>query len=414
MPAKGERQRAGLIDKIVRHARKSLKGRKALAAAGFVHTYYSNVPPQDLLQRKPADLWGAASSHWKLASSRACRQAKVRVYTPRAEKHGWNSTHTVVEIVTDDMPFLVDSVTAALNKLELIVHLVIHPIFRVHRDKRGRLIEIVDNEVDDSISESFMLIEVTEQSDDRWDGIRGAVEAVLDDVRAAVKDWQAIRGRMSGIIDELNSPPPNLSVDEVDEVQDFLRWAHDDHFTFIGFRDYDFKTKGGRSWVEPNTKMALGILRDSKARIFEHYGADETIPPHVAAFIRQPDILMVTKSNMRSTVHRPVHLDTIGVKRFDGEGNVIGQRLFVGLFTSVAYTRSPSDIPLLRHKLQMVTERAGFPRGSHNDKALMNILETFPRDELFQVSEEYLLNTGLGILNLQERQRVALFIRQDD
>ena len=414
MPAKDERQQAGLIDKIVRQARRSLKGRKALAAAGFVRTYYSNVPPQDLLQRKPADLWGAASSHWKLASSRARNQAKVRVYTPRAEKHGGKSTHTIVEIVTDDMPFLVDSVTAALNKLELIVHLVIHPMFRVRRDKRGRLIEIVDNGVDGSISESFMRIEVTEQSDDRWDGIRGAVEAVLVDVRAAVKDWQSIRGRMSGIIDELNSPPPNLSVDEVDEVQDFLRWAHDDHFTFTGFRDYDFKTKGRRSWVEPNTKTALGILRDSKTRIFEHYGADETIPPHVAAFIRQPDILMVTKSNMRSTVHRPVHLDTIGVKRFDGEGNVIGQRLFVGLFTSVAYTRSPSDIPLLRRKLNMVFERAGFQRGSHNGKALMNILETFPRDELFQVSDEHLLNTGLGILNLQERQRVALFIRQDD
>ena len=124
MPIKGERQQAGLIDRIVREARKSLKGRKASAAGHFVHTYYSNVPPQDLLQRSPADLWGAASSHRKLASSRARRQTKVRVYTPRAEQHGWSSTHTVVEIVTDDMPFLVDSVTAALNRLELIVHLV--------------------------------------------------------------------------------------------------------------------------------------------------------------------------------------------------------------------------------------------------------------------------------------------------
>ena len=414
MPAKGERQKAGLIDKIVREARKSRKGRKASAAARFVRTYYSNVPPLDLLQRTPADLWGAASSHWKLASSRARRQAKVHVYSPRAEKHGWNSTHTIVEIVTDDMPFLVDSVAAALNKLELIVHLVIHPVFRVRRDKRGRLIEIVESEVHDSTNESFMRFEVTEQPDDRWDAIRGAVDAVLDDVRVAVKDWHAMRDRMSEIINEFHSPPAKITVEETDEVRDFLGWAHDDNFTFIGYRDYDFISQGGLSKVLPIAKTALGILHNSSAEVFEQYGADKALPPDVGASLRRPDLLMVTKSNLHSTVHRPVHLDTIGIKRLDAKGKVIGQRLFVGLFTSAAYIRSPSDIPLLRRKLQNVVERAGFPRASHNGKALMNILETFPRDELFQVSVDHLLDTGLGILHLQERQRVALFIRRDD
>ena len=414
MPIKGERQQAGLIDRIVREARKSLKGRKASAAGHFVHTYYSNVPPQDLLQRSPADLWGAASSHRKLASSRARRQTKVRVYTPRAEQHGWSSTHTVVEIVTDDMPFLVDSVTAALNRLELIVHLVIHPMFRVRRDKRGRLIEVVESEVQDSINESFMRFEVTEQSDDRWDGIGNAVEAVIDDVRAAVKDWQAMRERMSEIINEPNAPPSKIAVEEADEVRDFLRWAHDDHFTFIGYRDYDLSTKGGLSRVSPIAKTALGILHNSDAEVFEQYGADKALPRDVGASLSRPDLLMVTKSNLRSTVHRPVHLDTICIKRLDAKGNVIGQHVFVGLFTSVAYIRSPSDIPLLRRKLKNVVERAGFARGSHDGKALMNILETFPRDELFQVSEDSLLHTGLGILHLQDRQRVALFVRQDD
>jgi glutamate dehydrogenase len=414
MPAKDERQRAGLIDKIVREARKSLKGRKASMAGRFVHTYYANVPPPDILQRGPVDLWGAASSHWKLASSRKRRQAKVRVYTPRAEKHGWNSPHTVVEIVTDDMPFLVDSVTAALNQLELIVHLVVHPMFKVRRDKRGRLIEVVGNKTPDSISESFLHIEVTEQSDDRWDRIRSTVETVLGDVRAAVEDWHAMRDRMSEIINELHSPPAKITLEETDEARDFLRWAYDDNFTFIGYRDYDLSSKGGRLKVLPIAKTALGILHKSDAEVFEQYGADQALPPDVGTSLRQPDLLMVTKSNLRSTVHRPVHLDAIGIKRLDAKGKVIGQHLFVGLFTSVAYTRSPSDIPLLRRKLQMVFERSGFSRGSHNGKALMNILETFPRDELFQISEDDLLDMGLGIVHLQDRQRVALFIRRDD
>ena len=410
MLRKVEHRKAELIKKIVAKARsRGGKGGNE-AVERFVRLYYEHVPPRDMVGQAPQNLLGAALSHWTLAGRRKPGEAKVRVYNPSPEKDGWTAEHTVVEIVNDDMPFLVDSVTSALNREDVAVHLVIHPLVRARRDKSGRLSGLAGDGA--GTSESFMHFEITAQSGHRLDGIRAAVEGVLGDVRAAVEDWATMRGRMKAIIDEVASrrnPTADLA-----EAREFLQWIHDDQFTFLGYRDYDVRTVRGQTKVVVDTKTGLGILRDPKVSVFRELRTLGAMSSEDRDFAARSDLLMVTKANLRSTIHRPVHLDAIGVKKRDAKGRVVGQRLFVGLFTSSAYYRSPREIPLLRRKLQKAFDRAGFPSASHDGKALLNILETFPRDELFQMSDEHLYLTSLGILNLQERQGVALFIRRDE
>ncbi|PTC00695.1 NAD-glutamate dehydrogenase, partial [Thalassospira xiamenensis] len=197
------------------------------------------------------------------------------------------------------------------------------------------------------------------------------------------------------------------------EAQDFLGWVHNDHFTFLGYREYKFSGTGKKAKVDVNPQSQLGILRREGTHIFDELRQIGNLSTEVQAFVAQPSLLMVTKANKQSTVHRSVHLDTIVVKQFDDEGKVVGQHLFVGLFTSVAYNLSPRLIPLLRMKLAETIKRAGFPPASHDAKALVNILETFPRDELFQIELDDLYHICMGILHLQERQRIALFVRRD-
>ncbi|MCC7017001.1 MAG: NAD-glutamate dehydrogenase, partial [Rhodospirillales bacterium] len=252
----------------------------------------------------------------------------------------------------------------------------------------------------------------TEQPAERMAEIEAEIKRVLGNVRSAVEDWQPMRNELQATVAELSFPPAKIAPGEVMETRDFLSWLYDNHFTLLGFRDYDYVVQGKRL-TPVSSRPGLGVLRDPQFEVFKDFKDLSSITPEIRSFLSRPDLLMVTKSNPRSTVHRPVHMDVIGIKRFDPSGKVVGQRIFVGLFTSSAYSRSPREIPLLRRKLATALTRAGFSPTSHDGKALAHILETFPRDELFQVSEQHLLQTALGILHLQDRQRVALFIRRD-
>ena len=254
-----------------------------------------------------------------------------------------------------------------------------------------------------------MQIEITRGSDrDDLARLTQTLSRVLDDVRAAVEDWQPMRERLRELLGELSpsavSPVPPT---ELAEVEDFLRWLDDDNFTFLGFREYLFEAA-----AEP-ARGPLGILRDEAHPVFGGLRDLSTLPRDVQDFVRRRELLVITKSNRRATVHRTAHMDAIGLRRFDASGEVVGIDLFLGLFTSLAYSRNPRSIPLLRLKVRRIVERAGLPPASHDGKALLHILDTFPRDELFQTDEDPLFDTVIGVLNLQERQRIALFIRRD-
>ena len=415
MAVKAERQKSELIDLVATRVRDRLGSAQGQPAERFFRAFYAHVPPDDILDEKPDNLYGAALALWDHGQQRRAGTCKVRVYTPRPEERGWKSSHTIVEIINDDMPFLVDSVTAGLNGLGAEVYLVIHPIIHVERDAKGKLTGLREPgaQPNQAAGESFMHIQISEQPGERHAEISKAIEGVLEDVRASVEDWRPMRERLREIVTQLKTAPPPLSEEEIAEGVAFLEWMDGNNFTYLGYREYSFEGKGLSAVARVLPESGRGVLRDVQFSVFDGLRNLGSLPADVQDFLKQPELLRCTKSNRRATVHRPVHMDTVAVKCFDAKGNVSGERLFAGLFTSVAYSRSPRGIPLLRQKVARVTERAGFDPSSHDGKALDHILDTFPRDELFQIQEDEFLETAMGILHLQERQRIALFVRRD-
>ncbi|MDX9861816.1 MAG: NAD-glutamate dehydrogenase, partial [Rhodospirillales bacterium] len=410
-----DEQKTELINGLVAEAKERLGATEGAAVGAFIRRYYDRVPPSDIAERGRASLFGAALAHWKFAARRAGGQAKVRVYNPTLEDHGWKSEHTVIEIVNDDMPFLVDSVTGELRRRDIGVLLIIHPILTVRR-KGGVLGAVLESgkTAADAVAESFMHVEISRQATATLKDIQAGIEAVLGDVRIAVADWRPMLDKVAAAADELDGRPGPLAGEEAAEARDFLRWIHDHNFALLGYREFTVTGSGAATRLAIVPDSGLGILRDPAFRVFDEFADLEALRPEIRAFVSRPQALVINKTDRVSTVHRPVFMDSITVRRFGPKGKVTGQHLFVGLFSAAAYNRSPRSIPLLRHKIQRVIERADLPPASHDGKALLNILETFPRDELFQVTEDHLFATSLGVLNLQERQRVALFLRRDD
>jgi glutamate dehydrogenase len=403
-----------LLDKVVDRVREQLAEEQAPQVEEFVRQYYALIPQEDLAGRSPIDLYGAAVAHWNLARQRSSGSAKVRVYNPHFEEHGWQSTHTVVEIVNDDMPFLVDSTRMEVNRQGYAIHLMMHPIVKVRRDEEGRLVEVLpaDSTDEGAIPESIIHVEVDRQTEPGvLKELESCIRRVLGQVRVAVDDWQKMREKASEIVSEFEESPPPVDPEDLAEARALLEWIVDDNFTFLGYREYDLVTQNGEDALRSVSGTGLGLLRETDSRpISRSFGK---LPPEVRKLAREPHLLNLTKANSRSVIHRPSYLDYVGVKRFDSSGEVTGERRFLGLYTFSAYSMSVFDIPIIRRKVRYAMQRAGFPEGSHNEKDLIEILETYPRDELFQISKEELFETSMGILHLQERQRVRLFVRRE-
>jgi glutamate dehydrogenase len=412
-PAHARDAEAALVESVCERVRERMAAGDAALVEDFVRQYYRRAPAEELLERDPLDLYGAALAHWNFARRRQAGTAKVRVYNPSFEQHGWQSPHTAVEIVTDDMPFLVDSVSMGLSRLESGIHVNVHPVLRVRRDAGGELEDVAAPSgapEEGELLESFMHLEVDRQSEPReLEALAEAIRQVLDKVRAAVEDWPAMRARVRDLIEELEQPPPGVDAAEADEARALLAWIDDHHFTFLGYREYELATHDGDYQLRPVEGTQLGILRGAPpaSRAFS------ALPPRVRALAREPEPLVLTKANTRSPIHRAAYLDYVGVKRFGPGGEVVGERRFLGLYTTVAYRAAPRDIPVVRRKAEAVLARAGFPRGSHDEKALIEIIDTYPRDELFQIPVDELYAIATGILAVGERQRVRLFVRRD-
>jgi glutamate dehydrogenase len=408
-----EEKKVELIDKVVSHVRKKLPQGQVFQVEQFVREYYSRVSPEDLNERSVLDLYGAVLAHWNFVRQRIPGEQKIRVYNPNFEEYGWQSTHTIVEIVNDDMPFLVDSVSMALNRHGLTIHLVIHPVMNLGRDTEGRLIKVLSPDTASALtSEALLHVEIDRQTAPAvLEEIRADLEHVLSDVRKAVDDWAKMREKVKEVLAELDESPPPLDSEEISEAKAFLEWIHDNHFTFLGYREYDLVTEDGEDVLRIVPGSGCGILREASQTSVSH--SFSVLPPEVRKLARARQLLIITKANSRATVHRPAYIDYLGVKRFDASGEVKGERRFLGLYTSAAYNMNPRDIPLLRCKVMKVMSRSDLGATRHSGKALLNILETFPRDELFQATEDELFETVIGILHLQERQRIRLFVRRD-
>ncbi|MFJ5926249.1 NAD-glutamate dehydrogenase [Kitasatospora sp. NPDC092948] len=402
------------------------------ALAAYLHHYYLHTAPEDLISRDPVDVYGAAASHYRLGLKRPQGTAEVRVSTPTVEENGWSCGHTVVEVVTDDMPFLVDSVTNELTRLNRAIHLVVHPQLAVRRDLTGKLLEILDVDAcnraqaagaewpADAVVESWMHIEIDRETarEDLRD-IEAGLRRVLGDVREVVEDWSKMRDSALRLADELaEQPPAHLAEQEVGEAWELMRWLADDHFTFLGYREYDLVEHEGEEVLKAVAGTGLGILRsDPLSHDVDHHPVSDAfgrLSAPVRAKAHEKKLLVLTKANSRATVHRPAYLDYVGVKKFNAAGEPTGERRFLGLFSSAAYTESVTRIPVVRRKVQEVMEGAGFSGDSHDGRDLLQIMETFPRDEMFQTAAAELQSVATSVLYLQERRRLRLFLRQDE
>ncbi|KGQ20317.1 NAD-specific glutamate dehydrogenase [Lysobacter dokdonensis DS-58] len=385
--------------------RKRVPKSRAAEADAFARSFYKRMTRDEYIEHG-AEGWAAlAAGILDFAATRKAKKANVRLFNATAKDNGWESPHTVLQILNDDMPFLVDSVTMALADMGINVHVLGHPVVQLTRDKAGKL-----TGVGEGTNESFIHIEIDRQPAEAMAKIEKRVRAVLEDVRAAVADWEAMRARMLEVAEEL--PSHNIPVSDAGraEAQEFLRWAADNHFTFLGYREYTVEKQGKDEVLVAHPDTGLGLLRGADAGTPRQL---KTLAAHYMPQSGSVDALILTKTNARATVHRPGYMDYIGVLAFDAKGKPVREDRFLGLYTSSAYNRRPWDIPLVRERYEHVMRESGLRPHSHSGKALRHIMETLPRDELFQSSEAELFETAGGILGLQERVRSKLFLRRD-
>ncbi|WP_149193572.1 NAD-glutamate dehydrogenase [Luteimonas suaedae] len=397
--------RSALLEPIFAAIRnRAGKGRQDDASA-FAGAFYRRMTADELPLHSP-DGWAAlANDFLDFARTRKPGRANVRLFNPNLAEYGWESPHTVLQVVNDDMPFLVDSVTMALAEQGIGVHVLGHPIIPIRRDRAGRLVSVGEGD-----AESLMHLEIDRQAADGIARVEHAVKAVLRDVRLIVEDWPTMREKMLQVAADLATRELPVSDDERREAQEFLRWAASDHFTFLGYREYKVRKQRGEEVLCAVENTGLGLLRGKdagKAR------ALSTLAATTASKGGAIDPLILTKTNSRASVHRPGYMDYIGVLSFDRHGKPIAEQRFIGLYTSSAYNRRPWEIPLVRNRFEHVMSQSGLRQTGHSGKALKHILETLPRDELFQSSAEELHGLGTGILHLQERIRSRLFLRRD-
>ena len=423
MSSPTDKARHERIDVVVTLARARLPAAQHANLEVFARAWFHHLDDDDLAARASDDLLGALLSCWQFAATRDPGETRIRVLSPTLADNGWASRHSVIEIVNDDMPFLVDTTTMELNRQGLTLHLMVHPIVVVQRDAQGRLQSLSPRlpgtGQDPATRESWMHVEVDRLADAQQRAeLLAGLQRVLGDVRVAVRDWKAMLAHLHGAIAELDHAPPTLPAASVAESRAFLQWLADDHMTLLGYRRQDLVVEGGTDMLRLVPGSALGVLAAQGApgehEPHELSASFAAIPAPLRALAHAPlPVLLVTRANTRSTVHRPGYTDYVGVKRYNAAGEVIGEHRFIGLFTATAYSAPVDDIPLLRGKVAAVRQRAALPPGGHLSKALDHILATYPRDDLFQIGDDDLYDAAMGILAAGERQRLRLFVWRD-
>ena len=378
--------------------------------ASFVPAYFDSADPDEVQARGPATLMAIANAHLRLLDlPRNANGARIRVFNPTLAEDGFVSEHTIIQIVHDDMPFLVDSVTMAVNRSGRIAHWIVHPLLIVERDDQNRISQTLlakSQGTQTSQIESFILVECDRIAhESERNAMAAELARVLGDVRAAVTDWPTMLERLQAVCEAAQQSP--LSSSGRQEGIEFLRWLEDKHFTFLGARDYELSREGDLVNLVAVPQSGLGILRGDASTPVSR------LPTDAHVFLDADQLVLVTKAMTRATVHRPAWLDYIGVKRFDSAGHVVGESRFLGLYTSKSYAAPVADIPRIRRHAADVMASAGVVPESHAAKSLQVILDAYPRDELFQVDTDTLTDHAIGILRLQERQRTRIFLRRD-
>jgi glutamate dehydrogenase len=385
----------------------------ARLAANLYAAWRIALPREDWRTLAPARTRAACRSLLEFARIRRPHHTLLRIVrAPAPARNGEPGAR--IELVTDDMPFLVDTLSMTLAQAGVAVRLIIHPILDVQRNARGRLHALApEARARAGVRESWQCLYVDTPGDEaECRALQRRLTSALADVRTACTDWAAMRRAVLQLCTALERDAPPLPAEVVAESRALLQYAEADHFTFLGYRESVLRAGPGGPQLLAVAGSGLGLLRDGRAR------ADPAVAGVGSADIRRalraPGLLVITKANQRATVHRPGYLDYIGVKRFDARGRVCGEARLLGLWTWSAYAADPRQVPWLRHKLQAVAACFPFGPDSHDGRRLARILETLPRDELFQSGVPDLVRCARAVLVLQDRARIRVILRRDE
>ncbi len=387
------------------------KGALSREARRYLRLVHEDAIADDIEGLGIEDVLVCAVRFWVFGKVRKPGETLVRIHAGKTA-NGKPLGRDILEIIIGDKPFLVDSVMGELGQWGVNTLAMFHPVIDLGRADSGER-----NSGAPAIRESMIQVQFEPLSRTRRQKVLQGLHETLHDVELAVDDWMGMRAEMNRAIEELHEAPAAAPEEEVAECIEFLRWLRDEHFAFLGSRRYTFPVdeSGQLLHAEPEVVdgTGLGLLRDYDANVLRRGSEPSMLAPAIQEFLNEPTPLIVAKSNMRSRVHRRVYMDYIGVKHWREDGQVTGETRFVGLFTAEAYDRMARDVPLIRRKVRRVLMRAQRGPGTHNAKKLQNIVENYPRDELFQISETELLEISRGILHLNDRPRPKLFVRQD-
>jgi len=403
MPVSSLDKKQKLISAVLKKVKASDTGLKDFAKA-----FFKDAAPTDVASESAAVLLDIVDAAFGATAVRKPGECAIAITNPPAQSLGGDITRII--ITNDDMPFLVDTVTTALTGLGIEIQRIFHPVLPVTRSASGKRSSAKTAE---ELRESVIVLDVDRRGPLMRDRIRETLTRVLDDNRVVVTDWRAMLKQLSACAADLKYGDSPAARDDLDEIIAFIEWIAEDHFTLLGYRYYPAECIRDQDAPPCGDTKALGILRDPDLKVWRGPAGMSDTSPELSAFFASDERILITKANARATVHRSVHMDYVGIKDFDDKGRVLGEHRFVGLFTSVAYSRQVRTIPILRRKVETVCARAGFQAGSHTGKALAHVLETFPRDELFQIDTDLLLEIALGLLSLNERPRTRIFVRPD-
>jgi glutamate dehydrogenase len=379
----------------------------------FAEQFFGIIALEELTQRRLSDLVGCTLSAWRMLERFESSKPQVRVFNPDYEKHGWQSTHSALEILHSDIPFLVDSARMELNRRGYSIHTLQNSVFSVRRNKKGELLEILPKGSNgkDVQQEALMFLEIDRcASAGELKTLEKALLEVFSDVRMSVADFQPMKAKAKELLAWLDKAKLKAEGAELDEIKVFMSWLLDDNFTFLGYEEFTVVDVPGGGSMQYDESSLLGLSK----RLRSGLKADELhIEAEAVAYLREPQLLSFAKAAVPSRVHRPAYPDLVSIRELDAKGNVVKECRFMGLYTSAVYAESVWNIPFIRRKVAEIKQRSGFDSSAHLGKELAQVLEVLPRDDLFQTSVDELFNTTLAIVQIQERNKIRVFLRRD-
>ncbi|MGY2262741.1 NAD-glutamate dehydrogenase [Pseudomonas sp. SDO55104_S430] len=379
----------------------------------FAEQFFGIISLDELTQRRLSDLAGCTLSAWRLLERFDHAQPQVRVYNPDYERHGWQSTHTAVEVLHHDLPFLVDSVRTELNRRGYSIHTLQTTVLSVRRGAKGELLEILPKgtQGNDVLHESLMYLEIDRCANTaELNVLTKELEQVLSEVRAAVTDFEPMKAKVQEILSSLDNSSFAVDAEEKNEIKGFLEWLVGNHFTFLGYEEFVVTDQADGGHIEYDQSSFLGLTKSLRTGLTYD---DTRIEDYAVNYLREPKLLTFAKAAHPSRVHRPAYPDYVSIRVIDADGKVVKECRFMGLYTSSVYGESVRAIPYIRRKVAEIEERSGFQSKAHLGKELAQVLEVLPRDDLFQTPVDELFSTVMSIVQIQERNKIRVFLRKD-